>query len=532
MRWVFPNRVRRIPVKVDQMSLVSLPLGLPDVGLVSSLKLGFSAHCGSCGISGWSEGLVLSRAVSTISNKGALLEQGRTDDGLRIWWKRGQSARCAGKENPRFISRGAVGKRRPTRTVGSVVERIERTQEATERRASGEESRREYPYSLLRSLDERIRQNQWQPALRVFELVRAQEWYTADLSTYLKLLTMLAKAKQAAEASNVFDCLLEDKLRPTTAIFTALLTVFTQSNQFKKALEIFESMRLYEGCVPDKYTYTAMIKGCCEAGLYVQARKIFDEMMIEGVKPSIVTYNILIHGYGKAGLFREVERVLSTMEANNVAPDTVTWNTLIRVFGLNCKIPEMEQAYEGLLRQGLQPDMVTLNSLISAYGTAGLFEKMESVTQYMQRYNYPMTRITYNIIMEAYGRAGMVDQMEETWKRMKAEFVKPNSSTFCSMLSAYGRHGYWHNVEKVMRQARYFDAADTAVYNAAIDAFQRAQNFEDMEKIFEEMKLKGHAPDDVTYSILIGAYERIRRVDKARDLQEEWNGSVKECEAE
>lgn len=46
------------------------------------------------------------------------------------------------------------------------------------------------------------------------------------------------------------------------------------------------------------------------------------------------------------------------------------------------------------------------------------------------------------------------------------------------------------------------------------------------------MKLKGYVFDDVIYSILIGVYERIRRVDKVWDLQEEWNGLVKECEVE
>lgn len=51
-----------------------------------------------------------------------------------------------------------------------------------------------------------------------------------------------------------------------------------------------------------------------------------------------------------------------------------------------------------------------------------------------------------------------------------------------------------------------------------VDAFQRAQNFEDMEELFEELKLKGHAPDNVTNRILLGAYERMRRLDKAREF--------------
>lgn len=445
--------------------------------------------------------------------------------------RRGRVIRCAMDEStaPDYRLRESGTKRRNY----SGPQRIERAQEATKRKALAKTSRKLVIRPLLLALHERIRQNQWPPALEVFDLVRSQEWYVPEPSTYLKLFTMLSTARQPAEASRLFELFLEDKLRPTTAIFTALLSVYTKTNHFKKAVTTFESMRLYEGCVPDKYTYTAMIKGCCEAGLYVQARKIFDEMILEGVKPTIVTYNTLIFGYGKAGLFREIEHVLTMMEANNVNPDTVTWNTLIRVFGLHHKINDMELAYEGLLSQGLKPDIVTLNILISAYGTAGLFDKMESVVGYLSRYGYPMTVVTYNAVIEAYGKAGKIEAMETAFKEMIVEGVVPNRATFCAILNGYGQHGFWHNVETVLEQAVEYDAVNTAVYNAAIDAYQRAQNFEEMESVFEEMKREGCEPDEVTYSILIAAYKRVMRLAKAEELQKEWDAlkTQSDCES-
>jgi pentatricopeptide repeat protein len=249
--------------------------------------------------------------------------------------------------------------------------------------------------------------------------------------------------------------------------------------------------------------------------------------MVEGVEPSIVTYNTLVFGYGKAGLFMEMERVLALMESNYVEPDTVTWNTLIRVFGLHNRIREMEQAYEGLLGQGLLPDTVTLNTLISAYGRAGLYGKMQCVIDYMWRYSYPMTTATYNSVVEVYGKAGKIDLMDSAFKDMKAKGVKPNCVTFSSILSAYGKHGCWHNVEKIMRQVYNYNAADTAVYNAAIDACQKGQNFEDMEKMFVEMKEEGFQPDGITYTILVGAWKRARKFDKVQELLEEWDASKK-----
>lgn len=431
----------------------------------------------------------------------------------RTWnSRRGSSIRSAVEDTPD-----------PTANYSTVPlsarERIERALQSASRRAQDRNSRSLSTRPLLITLHERIRQNQWVPALRVFELVRSQPWYVGESSTYLKLFNLLSTARQPDEASRLFDFMGEDNVRPTTAIFTALLTVFTKTNHFRKAVQTFESMRLYEGCIPDKYTYTAMIKGCCEAELYDQARKIFHEMVMEGVKPSVVTYNTLIFGYGKAGMFREVEHVLSTMEKNGVFPDTVTYNTLIRVFGLHKRIVLMEQAYEGLILQGLKPDLVTLNCLIAAYGTAGLLPKMESVVEYMRRYEFPMTVVTYNTLVETYGKAGQIEDMDRVVEKM----VRPNRATFCAILSAYGQHGRWHLVEKVLAEAHECDAVSTAVYNAAIDAYQRAQNFEEMENVFGEMKRKGFVPDDVTYATLIGAYKRVMRIEKAQELQEEWD---------
>lgn len=505
---------------ISPMTTISPPVVL-GLNLMASLKLGSTFYCSSQGI--WSSSI----GFSVIANENSLR---RTREQVWLWRRRrrrGNCITCAVEEDPRSASilRESGNKRRAARQADSVVQRIENAKEVIERRALAKKSTKLYPRSLLESLEERIAQNRWERALKVFELVRVQEWYTAEESTYIKLLSMLAKVKQPAAAATLLESFLQDKLRPTPSIFTALLTVYTESKLFHKALELFESMPLFEGCLPDKYAYTAMIKGCCEAGRYDQAGNLFQQMLIEGVEPSLVTYNTLIFGYGKAGLFREIEGVLTLMRSNGVEPDTVTWNTLIRVFGLYNRIPEMEQAYEGLLGQSLLPDTITLNSLISAYGRAGLYGKMECVMDYMRRYRYPMTTVTYNIVIELYGKAGRIEQMDMAFKDMKARGVKPNCMTFSSILSAYGKHENWHMVEKIMRQVYNYNAADTAVYNAAIDAYRRAQNFEDMEKMFEEMKLEGFVPDAITYTVMIEAYKRVRKFDRAQELKEEWNAS-------
>lgn len=93
------------------------------------------------------------------------------------------------------------------------------------------------------------------------------------------------------------------------------------------------------------------------------------------------------------------------------------------------------------------------------------------------------------------------------------------------VFSAYGKHARFEKLESLMRQVKNYKAADTAVYNSAIDAYQRAMNYGDMEKVFEEMKAEGFVPNNITYTIMIEAYKRVRKFDKAEKLRQEWNES-------
>lgn len=81
-------------------------------------------------------------------------------------WRRGRLTVC-GMEEARSLLQESGNKKRAARTVASVVQRVERAQEEMERRAMRRKATRLYPHALLGSLDERIRQNSWDSALKV-----------------------------------------------------------------------------------------------------------------------------------------------------------------------------------------------------------------------------------------------------------------------------------------------------------------------------------------------------------------------------
>lgn len=146
---------------VSQLNFVP-PLLVSDLCLTAFLQPGTEIHCYGRGISAFDVGMRRFISGDVISN--TLLGYGLCICRER---RRGGSVRCGSEETPNSILQEAGSKRRAARTADTVVMRIERSNEATERRALAKGSKRLYPRALLESLDVRIKQNEWESALRV-----------------------------------------------------------------------------------------------------------------------------------------------------------------------------------------------------------------------------------------------------------------------------------------------------------------------------------------------------------------------------
>ena len=171
---------------VDEMVALAMPLVVSGGDLMASLQLGSAFYCSGHGIWCSGIGLHMFRGMrADVSVKNPFLECGGT--GKEMWaWRKGRrsgnSVRCAAEETPNSsILREAGSKRRAALKADLVIKRIEDAKEAIERRAMARKATRLYPRALLESLSERMKQNQWQRALRVCILLALQEIYSMFL---------------------------------------------------------------------------------------------------------------------------------------------------------------------------------------------------------------------------------------------------------------------------------------------------------------------------------------------------------------
>ncbi|PIN27155.1 hypothetical protein CDL12_00071 [Handroanthus impetiginosus] len=403
----------------------------------------------------------------------------------------------------------------------SRILRTEAAIKAIEKKANSSKYNNLWPKAVLEALNDAIKQNRWESALKIFDLLRKQHWYEPRTQTYAKLLVMLGKCKQPNQASLLFETMLSDGLQPTVDVCTALVGAYALNSLFEKALSIVDDMKSVHNCNPDAFTYSILIKYAIKLHWFDMVEFILKEMLHSGIECGTVTYNILIDGYGKAKHFRLMENSLNDMiQSGNCRLDIFTFNSVIGAYGGCGRIKEMEKWFDEFRLMGLEPDLMTYNILIKSYGNSGLYGKMGSVLEFMKKRFFSPTVVTYNIIIEMFGKAGDIEKMDEMFLRMKHQGLKPNSITYSSLVCAYRRAGLLGKVDSILTQVANSDVVlDTTFFNCIINAYGSAGDIEKMMELFMAMEGNGCKPDNITFATIIQACRAQGMLDTARDFE-------------
>ncbi|XP_038898944.1 pentatricopeptide repeat-containing protein At3g53170 isoform X2 [Benincasa hispida] len=392
---------------------------------------------------------------------------------------------------------------------------------AIERKANSKKYNNLWPKAVLEALDEAIQENLWETALKIFGLLRQQQWYEPRCQTYTKLLMLLSKCRQPEQASLLFQIMFSEGLKPSIDVYTALVSAYGQSGLLHKAISTVVEMKSVSDCKPDVRTYSILIDCCTRHRRFDLLKEIFADMSYLGITCNTVTYNTIINGFGKAKMFEQMESLLLEMiESDSCPPDLITFNTFIRAYGNSEQIEKMEKWYNEFQLMGIEPDIWTYNTMITSYGKAGMYDKMVSVLNFMEKRFFSPTIVTMNTIIDVFGRAGNIEEMEEYFKKMKFQGMKPNSVTFCSLVNAYGKSGNIEKVDSILRQIENSDVVpDTPLFNCLINVYGQAGDVRKMGDLFLEMKENKCEPDGITFATMIRALKAQGMTEAAQRLE-------------
>lgn len=148
---------------------------------------------------------------------------------------------------------------------------------------------------MIAVLNELERQEEVSLAVKIFNVIRNEDWYTPDVYLYKDLIISLARRRK-----------MED------------------------AMQLWESMRK-EGLFPDSQTYTEVIRGFLSDGSPADAMNVYEDMKKSPYPPEQMPFRILLKGLLPHPLLRN--RVKQDFE--EIFPEQRIYDPPEEIFGLS-----------------------------------------------------------------------------------------------------------------------------------------------------------------------------------------------------
>ncbi|GER45328.1 pentatricopeptide repeat-containing protein [Striga asiatica] len=368
-----------------------------------------------------------------------------------------------------------------------------------------------------------------------------------------KLISALSLCRRMALAVKVFDQI----PNPSSFQFNVLIKAYIKNSEPDRALEVFCRMQL-SGVPPDNHTYQFLLKACSDlksvgmihalvekCGFYMDpflpnsmidayskcgpegiraAKKVFDVMG----ERDVVSYNSIITGLVRGGQLVDARKVFDEMPQR----DAVSWNAILDGY---VKDGDMAQAFE-LFQKIPSRNVVSWSTVIFGFVKTGDLEMAKALFDRMPVKNL----VTWTIMISGYAEKGLGKEAIRLYRQMERENFRPDDGACISILSASAESGLLGLGKKVYRSImKNRPKCGTVVSNALVDMYckcgsldQAWRIFNQIEKkdliswnamihglaihghgpkalqLFNEMRIQGFEPDNVTFVAVLSACSR------------------------
>ncbi|KAH9565226.1 hypothetical protein CY35_04G067300 [Sphagnum magellanicum] len=228
-------------------------------------------------------------------------------------------------------------------------------------------------------------------------------------------------------------------------------------------------------------------------------------------------YNLLIASYGKQGEPDKAESLLEKMNGAGLEPTVATYTSLIEGFARKGLYAQAESLLKRLQESGPLPTKATYQTIISMFCRGGQYEAAEKIFKSITEGEglKPDARM-YNYMIHMYGKAGKAAEAQALIRQMKGLGLPMSAVTFNSLMSFQKTVP---GAEATLRQMQLANIKpDVVTYTALINAYSKSRRVEEAQGVFQEMVASGLRPTRMTYNTLLDAYAKAKEVQGAETV--------------
>lgn len=189
------------------------------------------------------------------------------------------------------------------------------------------------------------------------------------------LVSMYSRCMCMNSAHRVFSGLLQ----PDLVTWSALITGYSQSGDYGKALFFFKNLNM-EGKKADSILIASVLAAAAQIANVGPGCEIHAYVLRHGLESHAMISSALIAMYSKCGFLGMGTRVFEIMPEKNI----ISYNSLILGLGLHGLASEAFRMFDEILRNGLKPDEYTFTALLGACCHAGLVKDGREIFRRMK----------------------------------------------------------------------------------------------------------------------------------------------------
>lgn len=258
-------------------------------------------------------------------------------------------------------------------------------------------------------------------------------------------------------------CVLINKLvKQDVVTWSIIISGYAERGMFCETLQAFQEMQ-ENGAKPDQVTYVCLTKACQSLEALKQARHVHCLIIESGLESDDLVGSAVVDMYFKCENAEDAQAVFERLSKQNVS----TWNALIRGYSQYGHSQKAFRIIQSMEQEGLELDIVALLCLVSACSCSGDLRQGKQVHCHLIKFGIELNNAVGNSLIDMYSKCGsfedacvLFDQLTErdvvTWNIMIA----------------------WHAQNCHGKEARFF---------------------------FERMQEEGFTPNQVTWNALIAA---------------------------
>ncbi|KAJ0240586.1 Pentatricopeptide repeat-containing protein [Hirschfeldia incana] len=314
-----------------------------------------------------------------------------------------------------------------------------------------------------------------------------------------------------------------------------------EPNQFQSGLRFFIWAGTQHRHSPYMYT-----KAC--DFLNIRANPDLIKDVVESYKKdesfvSVKTMRIVLSLCSQAKLADEALWVLRKFPEFDLSADTVAYNVVIRLFADKGDLSMGVKLMEEMESFDLCPDVMTYTSLINGFCNEGKVDEAWKMAREMSKHGCVLNTVTYSRVLEGVCKCGEMERALELLKEMENEdggCVSPNAVTYTLVIQAFVEkkrvrealmvldrmrdrgclpnrvtasvliQGVLENGEDVKEMSKLIDklvklggVTLSDCFSSATVSLIRLKRWEEAEKMFRLMLVRGIRPDGLACSLVL-----------------------------